>query len=71
MERIKNGKRIQTVFDVILGIATLILAMIFCATLDWPVNALVGIIVTAGTTLMIIQHRKSYVIDTDLLDREN
>lgn len=71
MERVRNSRRIQVVFDVILGIASLALAMIFSASLDWPVNMILGIIIVSGTVLVISQHRRSNAIDNSTINQEN
>ncbi len=65
MDRVRNSRKLHTVFDALLGVVSLALAMIFSAVLDWPVNALIGIIIVSGTVLMIVQNRKSFTIDDE------
>lgn len=65
MDRVRNSRKLHMVFDALLGVVSLALAMIFSAVLDWPVNALIGIIIVSGTVLMIVQNRKSFTIDDE------
>jgi len=66
MDRINSSKRLHSYFDFFLGVISLALAMFFSAKLDWPVNALIGIIIISTTALFIVQHRKSYTSNDDV-----
>ena len=69
MDRVRNSRKLNMVFDALLGIVALLLAMIFSAVLDWPVNVLLGIIIVSSTVLVIVQHRKSYVADEEVSEQ--